>query len=111
MIGGFSLICFGITKGFSTPTSLNASILTTVSGTLVEFIGATFLVLYKSSIQQAKENINVLERINAVGMAVQILESISEAETKLRDKTKADIAKQLLSMYSLTQKNGSKRPQ
>jgi hypothetical protein len=101
MIAGFVIIGYGIVKAYEPTTPLNASIVTTVSGLLIEFIGATFLVIYKSTMEQAKEYVNVLERINAVGMSVQILESISKDEAKLQDQTRAEIAKQLLALYSI----------
>ena len=101
MIAGFVIIGYGIVKAYEPTTPLNASIVTTASGLLIEFIGATFLVIYKSTMQQAKDYVNVLERINAVGMSVQILESISKEESKLQDQTRAEIAKQLLALYSI----------
>lgn len=100
MIAGFSLIGIGVYKAFQDTTLFNASLLTTGSGVLVSFIGGTFLVLYKATMAQAKEYVNILERINAVGMSVQILENINEDETKLKDQTTAEVAKHLLSMYS-----------
>ena len=101
MIIGFIIIAYGILKTYEPTTNLNSNIITIATGLLVEFIGATFLVIYKSTIQQAKEYMNVLERINAVGMSVQILESISKDEIKLQDQTRAEIAKQLLTLYSI----------
>ncbi len=101
MIAGFVIIGYGIVKAYSPTTHLNASLLTSVTGLLVEFIGVTFLIIYKSTMQQAKEYVNVLERINAVGMSVQILERISKEETKLQDQTRAEIAKQLLALYGI----------
>ena len=101
MIAGFVIIGYGIMKSYQAETQLNTSIVTTVCGLLVEFIGATFLVIYKSTMGQAKDYVNVLERINAVGMSVQILDSISEEESKLQDQTKAEIAKQLLALYAV----------
>lgn len=101
MIAGFVIIGYGIVRAYEPTTPLNASIVTTASGLLIEFIGATFLVIYKSTMHQAKDYVNVLERINAVGMSVQILESISKEETKLQDQTKAEISKQLLALYSI----------
>lgn len=67
----------------------------------MSFIGATFLILYKATMAQATDYVNILERINAVGMSVQILETIEEDDTKLKQKTTAEIAKQLLELYSL----------
>lgn len=99
MIAGFIIIGYGIIKVYEGDARLNAAILTTISGLIVEFIGASFLLVYKSTMQQAKDYVTVLERINAVGMSVQILDSISKNETKLQDQTKAEIAKKLLEFY------------
>jgi hypothetical protein len=99
MIAGFVIIGYGIVKVYQPTTNINAGLITTVSGLIVEFIGATFLVIYKSTMEQAKDYVNVLERINAVGMSVQILDSISKSEAKLQDQTRAEIAKQLLDLY------------
>jgi len=99
MVAGFGIISYGIMKAYEPETKISASIISVASGTLIEFIGATFLVIYKSTMQQAKDYVTVLERINAVGMSVQILDSISKGESKLQDETKADIAKKLLELY------------
>lgn len=101
MLVGFGIICYGIVKAYEPNSNINASILTTAVGILVQLIGGTFLIIYKSTMRQAREYVNVLERINAVGMSVQILESISKEETKLQDQTRADIAKQLLELYGV----------
>jgi TRADD-N domain-containing protein len=100
MMGGFALISVGVYKAFQDSTHFNASILTTASGVLVSFIGGTFLVIYKATMAQAKDYVAILERINAVGMSVQILENIDDNEGKLKNETTAEVAKQLLSMYS-----------
>ncbi|MEZ8918369.1 TRADD-N-associated membrane domain-containing protein [Vibrio lentus] len=47
MIVGFFLIGFGVVKAFENPDFLTPALLSAVSGLLVNFIGATFLVLYK----------------------------------------------------------------
>ncbi len=100
MIVGFFLIGFGVIKAFENPELLTPALLSAVSGLLVNFIGATFLVLYKSTMSQAKEYVAILERINAVGMSVQVLEKIEESNKTLKDKTISDLSKQLLTMYS-----------
>jgi hypothetical protein len=100
MLVGFSLIGFGIYKVFVSPEMFEASIVAAASGIVVNFIGATFLILYRSTMAQATNYVTILERINAVGMSVQILETISDEEDKLKQQTTADIAKQLLVMYS-----------
>jgi hypothetical protein len=97
---GFALIGMGVYQAINFPDRFNASILTTSSGVLVSFIGGTFLVLYKATMAQAKDYVTILERINAVGMSVQILETINNNAGTLKDQTTADVAKQLLMMYS-----------
>lgn len=96
---GFGIIIYGIIKVYQSPELLNPSIVVTCSGVLIEFIAATFLIIYRSIMTQAKEYVNVLERINAVGMSVQILDSISTTDPQLKDKTRSELVKELLSLY------------
>jgi hypothetical protein len=103
MLAGFSLIAFGVYTVIDSPDKIAAAVIASASGILVNFIGATFLILYKSTMSQATEYVAILERINAVGMSVQILETIVDDEDKLKQKTTAEVAKQLLSLYT-TQK-------
>jgi hypothetical protein len=100
MAGGFTLIGVGAYQGFRDPDHFKASVLSSISGVVVSFIGGTFLVLYKSTMAQAKDYVTILERINAVGMSVQILETLTTADSRLKNETTAEIAKQLLHMYS-----------
>lgn len=104
MLVGFSLIGFGVFTLLDTPDRLTAAILASVSGVLVNFIGATFLVLYKSTMTQATDYVAILERINAVGMSVQILDTLEEDSDKLKQSTTADLAKQLLTLYTASSK-------
>jgi hypothetical protein len=99
MLVGFTLIGVGAYKAFADVHNLNASVLSAVSGVLVSFIGGTFLVLYKATMAQAKDYVTILERINAVGMSVQILESLDDDLILKREST-AEVAKLLLHMYS-----------
>jgi hypothetical protein len=99
MMIGFAIISYGIVRVYQNPLFLSPSILVTLSGVLIEFIGASFLLIYKSTMEQARNYVTVLERINAVGMSVQILDSIEDADVKLRNQTRAALAKTLLSMY------------
>jgi hypothetical protein len=57
----------------------------------------TFMVIYRSTMSQANAFMQVLERINTVGMVVQILDSIPDAEAQLKNATRADLVKLLLS--------------
>jgi hypothetical protein len=49
--------------------------------------------------EQAQGYVGMLERINAVGMAAQLLESMEESDPKERDTAKAELARRLLKMY------------
>ena len=99
MIVGFGLIGYGVMRAFESPETLMPALLSSVSGLLVNFIGATFLVLYKSTMAQAKEYVAILERINAVGMSVQVLEKLDGANDDLKHSTTAELSKQLLFLY------------
>jgi hypothetical protein len=99
MLAGFTIIGYGIFKVYESPENFKASILVSCTGLLINFIGATFLVIYKATMQQAKEYVSVLERINAVGMSIQILEKIENDADGLKDKTSAEISKELLKLY------------
>ena len=100
MLCGFGLIIFGIYKAYSTPDGLPISIVSAASGVLVSFIGGSFLLVFRSILTQSASYVTVLERINAVGMAVQIASGIPDAEEKMRSETTASLAKSLLSMYA-----------
>jgi len=100
MIVGFSLIGYGVFKIYENPETFNASLIAALSGIIVNFIGATFLILYKSTMSQATDYVKILERINAVGMSVQILDTLEDEETKLKQQATADLAKQLLALYT-----------
>ena len=109
MMIGFSLIGCGAYEAFKDVSKFEASILTTASGVIVSFIGGTFLVLYKATMAQAKDYVTILERINAVGMSVQILETIDSNDSALKHRTTADVARQLLAMYSAAEAFPSRR--
>jgi hypothetical protein len=101
MTCGFILIGIGAYRAFYYPEHFKASVLSSLSGIIVSFIGGTFLVLYRSTMAQAKDYVTILERINAVGMSVQILDSLPDSVATLKNQTTADVAMQLLTMYSV----------
>jgi len=100
MLMGFGFILFGISRAFtpvatidSAPTTISPAVLGTLAGIITEFIGATFLFLYRATAQQAANYMRALERINSVGMAMQILGTISGEAGDLQDRTKAELVK------------------
>jgi hypothetical protein len=107
MVVGFTLVGFGIWHVYESPESFAASIVAAASGIVIQFIGATFLLIYKSTMAQARDYVTVLERINAVGMSIQILESIEGAEPQMRNEARAQLARDLLRMYGITTESAS----
>ena len=95
MLVGFGLIGFGVYQAV-TKQVLDAAILTTASGIITQFIGATFLFIYKSTMAQASNYVQTLEHINSVGMAVQILDSIPDEQIDLKNKARTDMVNKIL---------------
>lgn len=98
MVVGFGIIIWGISNAIQTPTTLVPSAIASIAGIITEFIGATFLFIYRSTVQQAIDYSKTLEGINSVGMAMQILDTMpDEIKTDdLKSKTKATLVELLL---------------
>jgi Ca2+/H+ antiporter len=101
MLVGFLVICFGVLRAFQSPDVLLPATIATLAGVITEFIGATFLFIYRSAIKQAVDYSKSLERINSVGMAMQILDTMPTppdpaAPDSLKSKTKATLAERLV---------------
>ena len=100
MVAGFSVIVWGISQAVQSPNAVAASAIAALAGVITEFIGATFLFIYRSTIQQAMEYSKTLERINSVGMALQIIDTISDdpviGENELKSKTKAQLVELIM---------------
>ena len=108
MFVGFGIVIWGITQDLQSPSSPLVAVITGSSGIITEFIGATFLFIYKSTMRQALDYTKTLERINAVGMAMQILDTIPDEATSsdLKSITKAEVVKMLMKR-SFPQENDS----
>jgi hypothetical protein len=104
MIFGFVLVGYGAFLIYNNEAHMNASILSAISGIIISFLDGSFILVYRSTLGQAKEYVSMLERINAVGMSLQILDSLSDSTSELKDKSKAEIAKELLTIYSISAK-------
>jgi len=98
MLIGFGIIIWGITQSSKSPDYFLPGVIAGVAGVLTEFIGATFIFVYKSTIQQAMEYLKTLERINSVGMAMQILDTMPDnaQTTDLKSKTKSMLVEAFL---------------
>jgi uncharacterized membrane protein len=100
MIAGFGVVLWGIRISIVSPNGVKISLIASASGILTEFISLTFMAIYRSTLAQANEYVSVLERINTVGMAVQILDSMDDRAEELKDLTRAEIVRLLLSRAS-----------
>ncbi len=68
-----------------------------IAGILTNFIGATFMIVYRSTVREASRYSNSLNRINDVGIAMDILNTAVEHEDTPEILTaKVEIAKRLV---------------
>lgn len=72
------------------------SILGIIGGVIVEFIGATFLFMYKSLISQLNENLKILERLNFVGIGIKILDTLESENKEEVNSAKMKLAQQII---------------
>jgi hypothetical protein len=110
MLCGFALVMYGLYQVSQNSEKLPVSIVASASGVLISFIGGSFLIIYRSILAQSKEYVTVLERINAVGMAVQVISSIPDTGADLKNNTTAELAKQLLGLYASVPDKKSRGP-
>jgi hypothetical protein len=113
MAAGFAFIVWGIHAAVESPERVKIALIASASGIITEFIGVTFMVIYRSTMLQATQFMSVLERINTVGMAVQILDAMDEGSPNLKDQTRVDIIRLLLAPtahVSLSQRPETESP-
>jgi Cyanobacterial TRADD-N associated 2-Transmembrane domain len=96
MVVGFCFVLAGVALSYTQPKITPATQVASIAGIITQIIGATFMVIYRSTMAQAKEFMSILERINTVGMAVQVLDSLPDG-TDLKNETRANLAVLLLS--------------
>jgi hypothetical protein len=98
MFIGFAIIIWGIAQAIQSPSSTLPAVITGMAGIVTELIGATFLFIYRSTMEQAVTYTKTLERINSVGMAMQILDTIpnNAKDDGLKNSTKATVVKMLM---------------
>jgi len=106
MTCGFAVVVYGLIYAMDHPDHLPVSIVSSVSGVLISFIGGSFLLIYRSIMRQTKDYVSVLERINAVGMALQVIETIPDSSAEIKHATTAGLAKELLGLYGATGSQG-----
>jgi hypothetical protein len=99
MTVGMGIVVWGLSLAVAAQDKAQLAIVSSAAGVLTQAIGATFLVIYRSTMQQAAAFTATLERINAVGMAMQVLDTMPGGSEKnsLKTQTRAEIARLLVS--------------
>jgi len=95
---GFGIIIWGVTTAINSPNAIAPATIASIAGVITEFVGATFLFIYRSTIEQAVNYSKTLERINSVGMAMQILDTMPDEPNPddIKSKTKASLVELLI---------------
>ena len=113
MFVGFIIIGFGglLYTGFSSfgypDRSLEEAIANTpinplpviMAGVFTEFIAIIIIFIYRSVSRQTESHFKSLERLTTIGIAIQILDDLSDdpgVEAKAKGEAKAEIAKKIL---------------
>lgn len=102
---GFVLILYGVLISLYSSEKNSAIFIAVLAGVLTEFLGATLMLIFRSTLQSANSYLPTLERINSVGMAIQIIESMPEHQSDLRNQAKCDISKLIVSSAGSHTKN------
>jgi hypothetical protein len=110
MLIGFAFVLFGVSAALLHPDQRLGPIVATLSGIITQFIGVTFMQIHRATMEQANQYVGVLERINIVGMSVQIVESVPK-NNPLYVETKAEMARLLLDSINKTPSPKTKKAQ
>ena len=95
MMVGFGFVLAGVAMAYKQPIITPSKNVAAIAGIITQFIGASFMVIYRSTMAQANNFTTILERINTVGMAVQVMEALHD-DNALKDTTRAQMAVLLL---------------
>jgi len=116
MVVGFGFILAGVVLSVYQPT-IKPSLIAAVSGVISQFIGVTFMVIYRSTMQQASEYFSALVAMDTISKAVDILDSIPET-SELKNTVRTQMATMILdtpvqkiqSVKTTTTKKHEKQP-
>ncbi|MGC2398613.1 MAG: hypothetical protein WA510_02455 [Acidobacteriaceae bacterium] len=99
MAAGFGVVLWAIGRSVTAAKEITPGAGIAIgAGVITQFLGATFLVLYRSTMQQADQFILVLDRINNVGMAVQVLDQIPDNPPELKTQARMKIIEHLATL-------------
>jgi hypothetical protein len=108
MAAGFAMVAYGVYRAYD--TQLQIAIVSAASGIITQAIGATFLFVYRSTLKQANDFVGMLERINAVGMAVSVVEMIPDDKSEAKTMARVDLLKQILSTTRRNKSDDGPKP-
>lgn len=94
---GFALITYGVSISLCGSEKDSVIFIAVLTGVLTEFLGATLMLIFRSTIQSANSYLPTLERMNSVGMAIQTIDSMPEHQSDLRNHAKSEISKLIIS--------------
>lgn len=93
MFVGFLLLIIATWLALRDPQAITPALIAGVGGIITEFIGATFIVLYRSAIEHSANYIFTLDKTSSVGVAIQILDNISSSAS---DETTAAVDEKII---------------
>jgi nitrate reductase gamma subunit len=92
MLIGFALIVTSIALAMLQPEENSPALVAGIGGVVTEFIGGTFLFVYRSALEQSRHYIQTLDKTSSVGVALKILEGIEKRGEPLKEVREARIA-------------------
>ena len=97
---GFGVIIWGIFQAINNSLQISIVFASTISGIVTEFIGATFMVVYRSTIEQANEYYKTLVRRDLVDLAIEVLGEIDNHATteNLKSNAMATLAQNIIEL-------------
>jgi phosphate/sulfate permease len=97
---GFGVILWGIFQAINNSLQTTIVLAATISGIVTEFIGATFMVVYRSTIEQANEYYKTLVRRDLVDLAIEVLNEIDNQATTehLKSNAMANLAQNIIEL-------------
>lgn len=95
MFFGLGVIAYGACVTIAQDTQ--KGLITVLGGVFAQFISATFLWVYRSTVSQAKSYVTILERITNLGIAMQVLKGMGDRSPTERTAVETEIIRRLIS--------------
>lgn len=92
MMIGFFLIVVAIVLAFISPQNSSPALVAGIGGIVTEFIGGTFLFVYRAALEQSRHYIQTLDKTSTVGVALKILEGLEKKGDAVKEVREARVA-------------------